>query len=66
MVSLTSALDLLYVAQKYDVQLLVQKCEDLLKVNLTLEDCVEVMQGARAYGHEAVMKIAGDLMATAK
>ena len=60
------ALDLIYVAQKYDVQLLVQKCEDLFKGKLILEDCVEVIQRGRAYGNENLVKIAGDTVARAK
>ena len=66
MTALPLALDLIYVAQKYDVQLLVQKCEDLFKGKLILEDCVEVIQRGRAYGNENLVKIAGDTVARAK
>ena len=64
--SISLALDLVYVAQKYDVQLLVQKCEDLFRSRLTLEDCVQVIQRGRAYGNENLVEIAGDIVAAAE
>ena len=64
--SLYEALDLLYVAQKYDVQLLVQRCENRAQTEMKLEDAVAVFQAARKCGNEKLMKAAGDKMAKAK
>ena len=64
--SLYEALDLLYVAQKYDVQLLVQKCEKRAQSEMKLEDTVAVFQLARKYGNEKLMRAVGNKMAKAK
>ena len=64
--SVSAAVDLSYVAQKYDVQPLVQKCEILVKLNSKLEDCVELVQAARKYGNENFLHIAGDILAAAR
>ena len=59
----SEVLSLLYVADKYKVQLLVKKCEKLLQLNLTREDCIAVFQAARKYGRTELMKKSGDLIA---
>ena len=60
------ALDVLYVAQKYDVQPLVKKCEKFFKSNLALEDCVKVIRRGRAFGNENLVEMAGDFLTKAK
>ena len=61
--SVSEALKLLYVANKYEVELLVQKCESLLESEVKLEDSVAVFQAARTYERPELMKKAGDIMA---
>ena len=63
MASVSEALNLLYLAHKYGVELLVQKCEGLLKNEVTLQDSVAVFQAARKYEKDELMNKAGDIMA---
>ena len=60
------ALNLLYVAQKYDVQSLVKKCEQLLKMNLRLPHCMKVIRYGIAYGKENLVQLAAEIVARAK
>ena len=63
---LSEVIALLYVAQKYDVQQLVQQCENLVKTSMELEDAVAVFQAARQYWNENLMEFASDALATTK
>ena len=61
--SAPEALRLLYVAHKYEVELLVQECETVLERGLKLENSVAVFQAGRTYVNAPLMKKAGDIMA---
>ena len=50
-------------AEKYGVELLVQKCEALLQSKVKPEDCIAVFQSARKYERAELMKKSGDLIA---
>ena len=60
----SEALELLQLAHRYDVQLLVTKCEQLLlESDLTLNDALNVFQAARIYEKKSLMDKVGDLWA---
>ena len=61
--SVPEALSLLSVAHKYEVDLLVQKCESLLEREVELEHSVGVFQAGRKYEKAKLMNKAGDIMA---
>ena len=60
------ALGLLDIAQKYDVQLLVEKCEELIEREMKLKDSVTVFEASQVVGSDKCKKLAGDMMANAK
>ena len=66
MTGIQEALDLLYVAQKYDVQILVNKLHYFFERTMKLEDSVVVFQAGRKYNHERLWRFAFGMMAKAK
>ena len=50
-------------ADRYDVQLLVSKCENILENEVVLNDAVDVFQAARKYEIEKLIGKVGDVMA---
>ena len=55
------ALELLQLAHKYDVQLLVSKCEELMQSQVTLDDTIVVFQTARKYDMIQLMDKVGEM-----
>ena len=62
-VNIAGALDLLHLGHKYKVQPLTDKCEELMKTEIKVEDAVQVFETARKYQHADLEKQAGDIMA---
>ena len=58
------ALELLQIAHKYDVQLLVSKCEELLlESEVELDDAIPLFQTARKYDKIQLMEKVGEIWA---
>ena len=53
--SVSEALNLLHIAHKYKVLLLIQKCESLLESEVRLEDSVAVFKAASRYDRVELM-----------
>ena len=59
---IAGALDLLQLAQKYKIQPLTKKCEELLKTKIQVEHSVNVFETARRYGRQDLMDRASEIM----
>ena len=55
--------NLLYLAHKYDVEVLVNRCTNFLAANFELENSIEVYQAARLYDREDLKQLVEDYMA---
>jgi len=61
-VDIAAALDLLQLSHKYKVELLTEKCEELLRTEIPYMDSVKVFEAARRHGRRELMDRAGHIM----